>query len=70
MRVHRTVGIALAEPAAGIAHRGIGLIEPVLAVAGIAALTWLALALLHALLAALALLPLLTALTRPHAALG
>src|SRR5439155_2592830 len=68
LRVHRTVGIALAEPAGGIAHCVIGLIEPVLAIALVAAL-----ALLHALFAALTLLTLLAllaALARPHAALG
>ena len=64
--VHRAVGIALAEPAAGIAHRAIGLLQPVLAVALVAALTLLALPLF----AALALLALLAALARPHAALG
>src|SRR5207249_9269887 len=66
LRVHRAVGIALAEPAGGVAHRVIGLIEPVLAIALVAALTLLALTLL-ALFAALALL---AALARPHAALG
>src|SRR5690348_7335288 len=67
LRVHRAIGIAVAEPAGGIAHGVVGLLQPVLAVALVAAL-----ALLHALaaLALLALLSLLAALARPHAALG
>ena len=64
LRIHRAVGIALAEPAAGIAHRGIGLLEPVLAVALVA----FALALLT--LALFAALAFLAALARSHAALG
>src|SRR4029453_13592519 len=63
LRVHRAVGIALAEPAAGIAHRAIGLLQPILAIALVAALPLLALPLFAA-------LALLAALARPHAALG
>ena len=29
LRIHRTIGIAFAEPAVGIAHGGIGVAEPV-----------------------------------------
>src|SRR4029077_19042226 len=68
LRVHRAIGIALAEPAAGVAHRRIGLIEAVLAVTLVALLTLLALlALLTRLLSALAFL---AALALSHAALG
>src|SRR5262249_38293567 len=66
LRIDGAVGIAFAEPAGGVAHRRIGLVEAVLAIALLAALTLLALALLS-LLAALALL---AALSRSHAALG
>src|SRR5207342_404395 len=38
LRIHRAIGVALAEPAAGVAHRGIGLLESVLAVALVALL--------------------------------
>src|SRR5207302_8596354 len=68
LRVHRAVGIALAEPAGGIAHRVIGLIEPVLAIALVAALALLALLALTLLalplFAALTLLALLATLSR------
>ena len=60
MRIHRAVGVALAELAAGIAHRAVGLAEAVLAVA----------LLRIAVLALLALLALLAALALSHAALG
>src|SRR5207247_3575899 len=63
LRIHRAIGVALAELAAGIAHRGIGFAEAILA-----------LALLRvAVLPLLPLLPLLTllaALALSHAALG
>ena len=61
LRIDRTVGIAFAELAAGIAHRVIGGAKPILVVAGlrVAVLTWL-----------LALLTVLTALVWSHAALG
>src|SRR5580700_8516868 len=66
LRIHGAIGIALAELAAGVAHRVVGLAEAVLAVTGlrIAVLTLLAL------LALLPLLPLLAALALPHAAFG
>src|SRR5262249_41021377 len=64
LRVHCALGITFAEPAGGIAHCRIGLVEPVLAVALLAALTLLALPLL------IAALTLLAALARSHAALG
>src|SRR4051794_36663651 len=38
LRIHRAVGVAFAEPAARIAHGGIGLLEPVLAVTLVGAL--------------------------------
>src|ERR1043166_8857799 len=56
LRIHRAIRIALAEPAAGVAHRGIGIAKIVLAVAIVPLLALLA---ALALLALLALLPLL-----------
>src|SRR6185437_17132340 len=57
LRVHRGVGIAVAELAVGIAHRGLGITEAVAIVA-----------LLLAVVALLALLPLLAALALIHLA--
>src|SRR5262249_35915035 len=72
LRLHRGVGIALAQPAAGITHRAVGLAKAVVAVALVALLALLALALLALLsllaLPALALLALLALLS--HTALG
>src|SRR3984957_9634620 len=67
LRVHRPIGVTLAQPAAGIAHRAVGLAEAVLAVAIVSLFVLLALLTLLALLAALALLALLAL---PEAALG
>jgi len=67
LRIHGAVGVALAQPAAGVAHRGIGFAEAILAVALIPLLALLALLPLLALLAALTLL---AALALSHAALG
>src|ERR1700732_761609 len=67
LRINGAVGVTLAELAAGIAHRAIGLTETILAIARIAVLALLA---LLAFLALLTLLPLLAALALPHAALG
>ena len=64
LRPHGAIGVTFAEPARGIAHRAIGLLKPILAVALIAtrlALTRLAL---------FAALTFIAALVRPHAALG
>src|SRR4051794_14841815 len=43
LRIHRAIGVPLAEPAAGIAHRAVGLAETILAVALIALLALLTL---------------------------
>src|SRR3984957_15962720 len=67
LRVHRPIGVTLAQPAAGIAHRAVGLAEAVLAVAIVSLFVLLALLTLLALLAALALLALLAL---PETALG
>src|SRR5258708_9520113 len=61
LRIHGAVGVALPQPAAGVAHRGIGFAEAVLAVALVALL---------ALLALLAAATLLATLALSHAALG
>src|SRR5882672_9657171 len=61
LRIHRAVGVALAKPAAGVAHRRIGLAQAVLAVALVALLTLLAL---------FAALTFFATLALPHAALG
>src|SRR5437016_1815638 len=58
LRIHRAIGVALAELAAGIAHRGIGFAETILALALLGILT------------GLPLLTLLAALALSHAALG
>src|SRR6266704_3366778 len=39
LRIHRGIGIALAEPAAGVAHRAVGLAKTILTVALVALLT-------------------------------
>src|ERR1700722_9504443 len=58
LRVHRPIGVTLAQPAAGIAHRAVGLAEAVLAVAIVSLFVLLALLTLLAALALLALLAL------------
>src|SRR4051812_41361460 len=68
LRIHCAIGIAFAEPAVGIAHRGVGIAKTVVTVAVVALLTLVALLSVLPLLALLALLALLPLL--PHAALG